>query len=318
MDRIDERRHAVQPRRQHLALALDQHTGDVVGRLRIGVLAPWRRSRRCRRARSGRRCAPPRRRLPAACCGRRGSGIRASTPRATKRLALEAAHRRGHVRIVDAHPRLEVEPERQAGQQAPAPLEDVLVAGAGPLRRVGAAAHDRAEVEHVVLHPPLAVGRLEHVEAVQAARVVVVQPRREDAVAAQLAPVLVREDVVRIVGTLAVVAEAAERRAVGEAARRATRTRPSGRRAARASTSSRSRRVNGRTPAGIVDVAYPRVRGNLDPRRIDVGRRRPRPRGSRARGRSPCRSPRRADAISGLDGGSNSICQRCRSGSMTR
>ena len=45
-----------------------------------------------------------------------------------------------------------------------------------------------------------------------------VQPGREDAVGAQLAAVLVLEDVVGIVGALAVVAEAAERRAVGEAA----------------------------------------------------------------------------------------------------
>ena len=45
-----------------------------------------------------------------------------------------------------------------------------------------------------------------------------VQPRREHAVAAQLAPVLVRMDVVRIVGPRAVVLEVAERPAVGEAA----------------------------------------------------------------------------------------------------
>ena len=58
-------------------------------------------------------------------------------------------------------------------------LEDVLVARTMALRVDGAAAEDRPEVEHVVLDPRASVGRLEHVEAVDAARVVVVQPRGE-------------------------------------------------------------------------------------------------------------------------------------------
>src|SRR5262245_15489529 len=62
--------------------------------------------------------------------------------------------------------------------------------------------------------------RLEHVEAVEAARVVMVHPGGEDAARAQLAAVLVRVDVIRIVGTGAVILEIAEGAAIGEAAER--------------------------------------------------------------------------------------------------
>ena len=82
----------------------------------------------------------------------------------------------------------------------------------------GAAAEDGSEVEHVVLDPGAPVGRLEHVEAVDAARVVVIQPGAEDPRSAQLAPVLVRDEIVRVVRAPAVVAEVAERRAGREAA----------------------------------------------------------------------------------------------------
>ena len=51
------------------------------------------------------------------------------------------------------------------------------------------------------------------------ARVVVIQPGGEDAAAAQLAAVLVRVDVVGVVGPRAEVLEVAERLAVGKAAR---------------------------------------------------------------------------------------------------
>ena len=134
-----------------------------------------------------------------------------------------------------------------------------------------AAAHDRPEVEHVVPDPGLAVGALEHVEAVQAARVVVVQPGGEDAVGAQLAPVLVREDVVGIVraaGRRSGSCRAAIRRRSGWRGRA---TRPSGRRAARASTALRSCCTNERTPLGAVTDTDPRVRRDPDLRRVDVG-----------------------------------------------
>ena len=60
----------------------------------------------------------------------------------------------------------------------------------------------------------------EHVEAVDAPRVVVVEPRGDDAAGAQFATVLVGHDVVRVVWPRAVVLEIAKRLAVGEPAER--------------------------------------------------------------------------------------------------
>ena len=82
----------------------------------------------------------------------------------------------------------------------------------------GAAAEDGSEVEHVVLDPGAPVGGLEHVEAVDAARVIVIQPGAEDARPTQLAPVLVWHEIVRVVRAPAVIAEVAERRSGREAA----------------------------------------------------------------------------------------------------
>ena len=86
------------------------------------------------------------------------------------------------------------------------------------LRVDGAAAENRAEVEHVVLHPRAAVGRLDHVEAVDAARVVVVEPGGEHPRPPQFATVLVSDDVVGIVGPGAVIAEVSDRTARRETA----------------------------------------------------------------------------------------------------
>ena len=87
----------------------------------------------------------------------------------------------------------------------------VLVAGARLLRVDAGAAERRAEVDQVVPDDAAPVSVDERVERVDAARVVVVEPRREHAQAAQLAAVLVRVDVVRIVGPRAVVAERPDR-----------------------------------------------------------------------------------------------------------
>ena len=84
----------------------------------------------------------------------------------------------------------------------------------------GPAPEDRPEIEHVVLDERAVAALDEHVEAVHAARIVVIQPRAEDAGRAQLATVLVRDDVVRIVGARAVVAEVAERLPLREPARK--------------------------------------------------------------------------------------------------
>ena len=103
---------------------------------------------------------------------------------------------------------------------AGAPLQDVLVAGPRHLRDGAAAAHDRPEVEHVVHDALAAVGAVQHVQRVDAARVVVVQPRGEDAVGPQLAAVFVRVNVVGVVGARAVVLEVAHRTPVGKATQR--------------------------------------------------------------------------------------------------
>ncbi len=76
-----------------------------------------------------------------------------------ERLRLEPADRRRHVGIVDQHPRPDVDAERRQRQPSGALLEDVFVAGPMALGVDGAAAEDRAEVEHVVLDPGAAVRR---------------------------------------------------------------------------------------------------------------------------------------------------------------
>ena len=55
---------------------------------------------------------------------------------------------------------------------------------------------------------------MQHVQAVHAARVVVIEPRAEHPRGSQLAPVFMRNDVIRIVGPCAVIAEIAQRSAL--------------------------------------------------------------------------------------------------------
>ena len=86
------------------------------------------------------------------------------------------------------------------------------------LRELRAAPQDRPEVEHVVLYVPAIAVLGQEVEAVHAARIVVVEPGPEHPGAPQFTPVLVGHDVVRVVRPRAVIAEVAQRRALGKAA----------------------------------------------------------------------------------------------------
>jgi hypothetical protein len=63
--------------------------------------------------------------------------------------------------------------------------------------------HNRTEVEHVVFDVPSVLLADEHVQAVDAAGIVVVQPRTEHARGPELAAVLMRHGVVGIVGPCA-------------------------------------------------------------------------------------------------------------------
>src|SRR5262245_16236653 len=85
------------------------------------------------------------------------------------------------------------------------------------LRKDGPAAEDGPEVEHIVLDPPFSVGRLQHVQTIDAARVVVIEPGGKNARCSKLATMLVQHEIVRVVGPPAVVPEVAERLSGGEA-----------------------------------------------------------------------------------------------------
>ena len=76
--------------------------------------------------------------------------------------------------------------------------------------QVVAHAERRADVLQVVLDDRAAVLGHERVERIRRLEIGEVRPRAEDAQRAQLAAVLVRDDVVGIVGTRAVILEAAQ------------------------------------------------------------------------------------------------------------
>ena len=97
--------------------------------------------------------------------------------------------------------------EGQHAGEGDAGLPKVLIAGAGLLLADAAAAQDRAEVDEVMADELAAVFLDQHVDGVDGARVVVVEPGRHHPEAAQLAAVLMGEDIVRVVGTGAVIAE---------------------------------------------------------------------------------------------------------------
>src|SRR5262245_54633128 len=87
-----------------------------------------------------------------------------------------------------------------------------------PLCKHRPAPKNRAEVKHVVFDPRASPRHLEHVEAVDTPGVVVVQPGAKDARRAQLAPMLVGNYIVWIVGARSVVAKVAKRLSTREPA----------------------------------------------------------------------------------------------------
>ena len=74
----------------------------------------------------------------------------------------------------------------------------------------GCAAQDRAEVVHVVADVLAPVRRNEQVQGVDGPRIVVREPCTENAVRPQLAAMLVRVDIVRVIVSRAVVFEVPE------------------------------------------------------------------------------------------------------------
>ena len=83
-------------------------------------------------------------------------------------------------------------------------IEQVLVAGSRTVRTIAGAAEARAEVYEVVLHEFGSVLLHQAVESIQRLGVVVPQPGREDTESTEVAPVFVRNCVVRVVRTRAV------------------------------------------------------------------------------------------------------------------
>src|SRR5262249_46406192 len=110
------------------------------------------------------------------------------------------------VRIVGLGPVAPPEAERVEAARDLAALDQVLVAAARLLGRRAAAAEIRAEVLQVVPDVAAAAVLDIRVDAVDRPRIVGVEPGGKDAQAPQLAPALVRIDVVRIVAARAGVA----------------------------------------------------------------------------------------------------------------
>jgi hypothetical protein len=103
--------------------------------------------------------------------------------------------------------RLQAEADQAAAHGAG--VEQVLRAGPVVGRGHAAAAERRAEVDQVVAHVGAAVLGHQRVERVDRLGVHVIEPRGKHAVAAQLAAILVRHDVVRVVGARAEEADPA-------------------------------------------------------------------------------------------------------------
>jgi hypothetical protein len=126
-----------------------------------------------------------------------------------ERVAFESADRR---MFLHRHqlPAAEREPEGEQAPQRRPGLHDVLPTLAPLVRTVGADAERRTDVLQVVPDPALAVLGHDGVEGIAGLHVGEVHPRTEDAQRPELAPVLMLDDVVGIVGPRALVAEAAE------------------------------------------------------------------------------------------------------------
>ena len=122
-------------------------------------------------------------------------------------IALELADRR-ILDVVDRLPRAQREAEGEEALPRRVALVEVLPAQI-PFVEVVAHAERRADVLQVVLDDRAAVLGHERVERVRRLEIGEVRPGAEDAQRAQLAAVLVRDEVVGIVGARAVVEEAA-------------------------------------------------------------------------------------------------------------
>ena len=111
----------------------------------------------------------------------------------------------------DRPPVLDVESEARHAAERLLALHEIFPAFVR-LARVDARAPDRrSEIQQVMTHDLLAVLLDDGIERVDGFRVDVVQPRRERPVATQFATMLVRDDIVGIVGPRAVEPEAADR-----------------------------------------------------------------------------------------------------------
>ena len=123
-------------------------------------------------------------------------------------IALELADRR-ILDVIDRLPRAQRKTEREEALSRRISLIEVLVAEV-PFVQVVVEAEGRADVLQIMLHDRAAVRRRQSVERVRRLPVREVRPRPKDAQRAELAAMLVRDEVVGIVGTSAGVQEIAE------------------------------------------------------------------------------------------------------------
>ena len=116
------------------------------------------------------------------------------------------------VRVSRSDPFPVPDAERQHTKERGLCLPHVLEAGPWRLRAGATAAQRRAEVDEKVADEAAAAVFDEHIERIHRPGVVVVDPRRQDSQASELASVFVGKDIVRIVRTRSVIPEGAERR----------------------------------------------------------------------------------------------------------
>jgi len=170
-----------------------------------------------------------------------------------------------HRRLVE--PRTDVESKRQEGQQRRAPRQRVFPSGLRGVGETRGTAQQRSEVDDVVLEEAAATLAMPQHQRIECTRIIVIEPRGEHATAAQFAPVFVQVDVVRIIGTGAVVLEASHviliRKPLGRHTDAAIG--PPGR-----VLHNVIQIASGKGPPAI-GVPDGRLRINLKPRRIDLG-----------------------------------------------
>ncbi len=131
-------------------------------------------------------------------------------------VAFERAD--GRIRFVGHRlPRAEREAEREEAAAARLGIVEVLPAHV-PFMRIVRHAECRADILEIVRHDHAAVPAAEHVERVAGLPVHQIRPGAEDAQRAQLAALLVRHEIVRVVGAGARVPERPEYRARNQGA----------------------------------------------------------------------------------------------------